>query len=143
MRWSPVINAERFWAKVEKTDGCWLWRGSRNGRGYGTYCNQPAHRIAYELEHGPALRVLEIDHLCMVRHCVNPRHLEAVSKSENGRRIARRSWGKSGHRLQLEIVLSDEAALNLHLQAFRAKMTPHKYMREALMKVAATCPDFK
>lgn len=46
--------ADRFWALVLKTDGCWLWQGERTRYGYGRYSvgkkrRMPAHRIAYEL----------------------------------------------------------------------------------------------
>jgi hypothetical protein len=49
-----------------------------------------AHRWAYEHFIGPIPAGLEIDHLCRVRHCVNPAHLEPVTKSENRRRQPQR-----------------------------------------------------
>lgn len=67
--------------------GCWLWTRSRNKDGYGwaslndkTY---EAHRLVYKLLRGdpPAGKVL--DHLCRVRHCVNPEHLEPVTNLQN------------------------------------------------------------
>jgi hypothetical protein len=75
--------------------GCWLWTGAtmrngyaviQRGRGLGTTA---AHRVAYEALVGPIPAGLELDHLCRVRHCVNPAHLEPVSRSENNRRGAR------------------------------------------------------
>lgn len=81
---------ERFWRKVEKTDTCWLWRASLSHNGYGAFQYdgrpRPAHRYSYELLVGPIPEGLEIDHLCRVRHCVNPDHLEAVTHLENVRR---------------------------------------------------------
>lgn len=78
---------ERFWSKVEKTDGCWLWTGSRSTGGYGYFYlngrNSPAHRVAYEMLVGPIPAGLQIDHLCRVRNCVNPAHLEPVTQREN------------------------------------------------------------
>lgn len=44
------------------------------------------HRILYEVKHGPVPEGLECDHLCRVRHCVNPDHIEPVTKRENQRR---------------------------------------------------------
>jgi len=79
----------RFWAKVDKSspDGCWLWTGSRPGRGYGHFGVDGrivrAHRWAYEAIIGPIPSGMEIDHLCRVRHCVNPEHLQPVAHSVN------------------------------------------------------------
>ena len=83
----------RFLAKVQKTASCWLWTAWVERNGYGRFWldgwQQSAHRVAYELYVGPIPKGLEIDHLCRVRHCVNPAHLEAVTASENIRRMAR------------------------------------------------------
>jgi hypothetical protein len=85
---------ERFWAKVEKTDSCWLWTGSTRSA-YGTFWNGQraanAHRVAYELLVGPIPEGLELDHLCRVPTCVNPAHLEPVTHAENVRRG--NGWG--------------------------------------------------
>lgn len=81
--------AERFWAKVEKTEACWLWTGSKSPTGYGHFYAGgyvPAHRFAYEMESGTIPPGLEIDHLCRTRHCVRCAHLEAVTHAENVRR---------------------------------------------------------
>ena len=94
---------ERFWAKVDKNGpgGCWLWTASTLGGGYGQFRSRTvrlspyAHRIAYELLVGPVPTGLELDHLCRVRHCVNPAHLEPVSHRENLRRgasVSGRLW---------------------------------------------------
>ena len=76
----------RFWAKVNQTPTCWLWTAStRNGYGAYFHAGQmtPAHRVAYEHLIGPIPEGLEIDHLCRVRACVNPAHLEPVTHQEN------------------------------------------------------------
>jgi HNH endonuclease len=77
----------RFWAKVEKTDGCWIWRGGRFHTGYGRVFRGGvvcvAHRVAYELAVGPIPKGLEMDHLCRNRACVNPAHLEPVPQRIN------------------------------------------------------------
>lgn len=81
---------ERFWDKVEKGNSCWLWIGKRMPNGYARFkvggCGIYAHRFAYELLVGPIPEGLQIDHLCRVRHCVNPRHLEPVTQRENKNR---------------------------------------------------------
>lgn len=88
---------QRFWPKVKKgqPDECWLWRAAVARNGYGTFGRDGqtryAHRVAYELVRGPIPEGLVIDHLCRVRACVNPAHLEAVSLIENLRRIIRKN----------------------------------------------------
>jgi len=86
---TPLPPEERFWAKVDKTETCWLWMGGRNN-GYGYFrlggTGGPrayAHRFAYEQLIGPVPDGLQLDHLCRVRHCVNPAHLEPVTSREN------------------------------------------------------------
>jgi hypothetical protein len=78
---------ERFMAKVEKTDSCWIWTAQCTPGGYGRFKigGRPlrAHRVAYELLVGPIPEGLVLDHLCRVRHCVNPAHLEPVTQREN------------------------------------------------------------
>ena len=77
----------RFWAKVCKTDTCWLWTASLNPRGYGQLMIlgkvYRAHRVAYVWANGEPPKGADLDHLCRVRECVNPAHLEAVSHREN------------------------------------------------------------
>lgn len=96
----PTLS-DRFWSKVDKfgpvsehspeLGECWLWTASLIGGGYGQYHETRngkhrslyAHRVIYEALIGPIPVGLEIDHLCRVRRCVNPIHLEAVSHQEN------------------------------------------------------------
>lgn len=83
--------SERFWARVDRTGDCWLWMGSKNKHGYGTFVAEPpkrigAHRFAYEEERGPIPVGMEIDHLCGNPSCVRPAHLEVVTHEENMRR---------------------------------------------------------
>jgi hypothetical protein len=82
----------RFWAKVEKTETCWLWHGSIGYFGYGTFwlgrhCGKKAgvyaHIFSYQMSIGKIPDGLQLDHLCRVRHCVNPDHLEPVTRKEN------------------------------------------------------------
>jgi len=81
---------ERFEAKVNRTPGCWLWTGAKTSVGYGLIQDDApsrrslaAHRLAYEWANGPIPEGLVIDHLCRVRECVRPEHLEAVSSQVN------------------------------------------------------------
>jgi hypothetical protein len=89
---------ERFMAKVEVTGGCWLWtagqtgRDAKRGRGYGMFYfgNQRmlAHRWAWAHWRGEIPEGMQIDHLCKVKRCVNPDHLEVVTPAENMARQA-------------------------------------------------------
>jgi len=82
--WPTAI--ERFLAKVEKTDTCWIWTATKCAKGYGRFNGTTAHRFGYEHYKRPIPEHWQIDHLCKVTSCVNPDHLEAVTLEENLRR---------------------------------------------------------
>ena len=90
-----VALPERFASKVDfdGDGGCWLWLASTQPHnGYGRYWDGSrtvmAHRWSYEA-HGRVIpRGMQLDHLCRVRACVNPDHLEPVTNDENTRRAA-------------------------------------------------------
>jgi HNH endonuclease len=70
---------------------CWLWNGTLDPKGYADRIHLfgkrvEAHRVLYERTQGPVPNGLELDHLCRVRSCVNPAHLEPVTHTENMRR---------------------------------------------------------
>lgn len=112
---------QTFWALVDKTESCWLWRANRNSNGYGicSIAGSPflAHRIAWELTNGPIPPGKFICHHCDMPPCVRPDHffigdhhlntqdMLAKGRHCNGRR---RDW-----RLQYR-----------HLQAF--DLTPRR-----------------
>lgn len=83
---------KQFWENVRKTEGCWIWTGTLNGK-YGNFNlsiggrNQVlAHRISFLLADGVIPKGFELDHLCRNTICVKPKHLEAVTHAENIRR---------------------------------------------------------
>lgn len=85
---------ERFNSKHEcAANGCWLWTASAAPGGYGKMGvagrTVSAHRVAYELFIGSIPDGLEIDHLCRNKRCVNPAHLDVVTRAENERRKLR------------------------------------------------------
>jgi hypothetical protein len=110
---------DRFGHNVspEPNSGCWLWTSTINQYGYGRVHlpgrRQPsAHRVAYEMDRGAIPNGLQIDHLCRVRCCCNPDHLEPVTAAENIRRAFRLSPRRfvfedgfciNGHRLAEEV----------------------------------------
>jgi hypothetical protein len=92
----PAGPAEdRFWAKVNKTDTCWLWTGALGGAGYGVFSFERTLIRAHQFLAGKAPDGMVWDHLCQVRTCVRPDHLEAVTQSENARRGWARRKGRS------------------------------------------------
>lgn len=97
---------ERMWIQVNipgDASTCWEWQGRRQGNygriGGGGF-HVLAHRLAYQLVVGPIPDGLDIDHLCFNPPCVNPFHLEPVTRSENSRRRhARQTHCHAGHPL--------------------------------------------
>lgn len=93
-------DSERLWAKTERVGECIIWRGNMKSNGYGIFAAQGktfhAHRFAYEDKVGPIPAGLDLDHLCHThdaecpggnecphRRCVNPDHLEPVTRKVN------------------------------------------------------------
>jgi hypothetical protein len=83
----PSVRFDRFVERVPEA-GCWIWMGSMAVNGYGMFKVRAgeqvlAHRFAYERAHGAVPDGLSLDHLCRVRCCVNPVHLEPVTTRVN------------------------------------------------------------
>lgn len=109
----PIPLIERFWLKMTlgpvsvycpDLGPCWIWLAFRDRDGFGFISvsrskMRRAHHVAYENFIGPIPDGLQLDHLCRVRYCVNPYHLDAVTTQENTRRGARsmRTHCPSGH----------------------------------------------
>lgn len=84
----------RFWSKVEKTEGCWLWIAGLDDDGYGRFWyrggNQPAHRFIFEQLERPLNEGEQALHRCDVRRCVRLDHLFAGTQGDN----IRDCWAK-------------------------------------------------
>jgi len=89
-----MTEEERFWARINKTDTCWLWTGGVQSMGYGSFYRRGggytlAHRYAWEYYNGTIEPGMVIDHLCNVLLCVNPEHLRETTQSQNLQRKIR------------------------------------------------------
>lgn len=102
----------------EPNTGCWLWTGADNTIGYGKMRHPETgkcdyvHRYAYEVIVGVIPEDLEIDHICNIRSCVNPDHMELVTRQENVRRrrdrLRQRPYCHNGHEMTSENTYFDK-----------------------------------
>lgn len=97
LKWAKTplpIDVAMPWERVDTSAGpedCWPWLSTLNSGGYGVFGKRVngrprqyrAHRVAYAAVHGDPGPLLVLDHLCRVRHCCNPAHMEPVTLGEN------------------------------------------------------------
>lgn len=86
-RWIPkglpvLEKIELLIERITET-GCWIWMGALSPKGYAKINGKIAHRSSYEAYIGPIPDGLQLDHVCRVRCCVNPHHLEPVTLQVN------------------------------------------------------------
>lgn len=107
-----MSESEKFWARVSVFNGCWLWTGAVDSRGYGHLAwhgkNARAHRVAFELQHGQIPKGVGyhgtvVMHVCDNKLCCNPAHLVLGTHADNmadmkakGRRKTINAGAKNG-----------------------------------------------
>lgn len=80
----PDIVFRHFVQSIIFSGDCWIWTAAHTSTGYACFYGEGGHRVSYALFNGGRPpKGYDIDHLCKVRNCVNPAHLEAVTHREN------------------------------------------------------------
>ena len=139
-----TINAkyiERFWTKVSTLGaGCWEWLGTKTPDGYGQFHagrTMPAYRFAYELAFGPIPKGYEIDHLCENTGCVNPYHLDAITRAEHRLRTKNRHHTcKLGHPFTEHNILFNNKGQRICKACGRLKSSARRYRKIGRPEVA-------
>lgn len=129
--------SSRFWSKVDKTGECWLWRGARTPRGYGSFWLKKrlthAHRAAWELQNGEIPTGICVLHRCDNRACVRPSHLFLGTNKENTADMIIKRRGLVGSKNGQAKLTPKKVAQILHLYSCG-------YTQSSLSKRFKVCP---
>lgn len=149
---ATMLTPESFWRRVDiktKTE-CWMWRGKKNGRGYGqVYIGggrksgklKVAHRIAWEFAYGPIPSSMFICHHCDTPPCCNPLHLFSGSMSDNLSDAASKGrCGAQRHSGRYEESLQRATAASVAMRSVRPWKSPGRtgqpHSMETRMKIS-------
>lgn len=97
---TPENLTERFWNKVQKTDGCWWWIGARTSKGYGNFwcpSRTLAHRMSFQFSFGPIPHGLQVCHRCDEPSCCRPDHLFLGTNTDNKLDSVRKGRARGGN----------------------------------------------
>jgi hypothetical protein len=133
---------ERFWSKVEKTETCWIWKGSKISAGYGMFHfrgqNRRAHRFSYEMTYGPIPDGLSVLHKCDVPLCVRPDHLFLGTQEDNMQDMSKKGRSLVGEKSPIaqhpEVCRRGETH-------YRAKLTKEKVLQIRELSAAHSTPE--
>jgi hypothetical protein len=110
----PSNGVEQFWAKVQKSDGCWLWTGTKQDSGYGSFSSKhkivSAHRYVWQITLGRIPKGLCVCHKCDVRLRVRPDHLFLGTLVENTADRHRKGRSACGERMPAAKLSADKVA---------------------------------
>lgn len=140
-RHKNIVDRVRSKALITPT-GCWHWTGAITSAGYGSILYKgktwQAHRLSYELFHGPILDGLPLDHLCRNRACINPAHLDPVTLHQNAlRRVdIRPTHCPAGHEYTPSNTIWAESRVPGY-KARKCRTCHHRFQREARARKAA------
>lgn len=141
---------DRFWKKVRKTDGCWVWTASHGSSGYGQFevrgQNWAAHRIAWMIcRHHLPRWGFELDHLCRNRSCVRPSHMDVVTRSENLARRPKETYPNAmkerchkGHEYDYAIQKGDRKGHRVCRECQKERQREHRRRKKAAIQSKGT-----
>ena len=122
-RTKNISDEDRFFKFVEKTDWCWIWKGSLTDMGYGQFWNKhkdyTAHRASYRMFKGEIPNGIFVCHHCDNKKCVNPDHLFLGTAKDNTQDLIIKGLKKTTpRRLTLD---QDKQVLELYLQGYKQR----------------------